>query len=170
MRLLVLIHKRIQPETSLPKQQQITFIMTLSWRSAYHPKYCTIRGDSLKMTHLKYKMHHLVSPSNKWSQRKNEPNFSFNVAQVIYVYNCSRHGSTGYSPYYLMFGRKAQLPIDPILRSEIRLPTKMWPERVPAKLEQEDSRCFWSSTYKVYRKKRERYAKEVEVRNSWARW
>ena len=44
------IHKHIQPKIRLPKQQQITFITTLSWGSAYHPKYCTIREESLRMT------------------------------------------------------------------------------------------------------------------------
>ena len=40
------------------------------------------------------------------------------LSKVIYAYNCTRHSSTGYLPYYLMFGRKPRLPIDLILRSE----------------------------------------------------
>ena len=40
------------------------------------------------------------------------------LSKVIYAYNCIRHSSTGYSQYYLMFGRKPRLPIDLILWSE----------------------------------------------------
>ena len=39
------------------------------------------------------------------------------LSKVIYAYNCTRHSSTGYSPYYLIIGRKPWLLIDLILRS-----------------------------------------------------
>lgn len=37
------------------------------------------------------------------------------LPQVLYVYNTTKHQSTGYSPYELMFGQKAQLPVDFLL-------------------------------------------------------
>ena len=38
--------------------------------------------------------------------------------KVLHAYNCTRNSTTGYSPYYLMFGRKPKLPIDILLQTE----------------------------------------------------
>lgn len=43
------------------------------------------------------------SQKQKWSQH---------VSQLVHAYNCTRNDVTGYSPYVLMFGREARLPID----------------------------------------------------------
>ncbi|KAL6478149.1 hypothetical protein MHYP_G00139840 [Metynnis hypsauchen] len=39
----------------------------------------------------------------RWSQR---------ISQLVHAYNCTCNDATGYSPYLLMFGREARLPVD----------------------------------------------------------
>lgn len=46
-----------------------------------------------------------LNPAQKsrWSQ---------NISHVVHAYNCTKNEVTGYSPYYLLFGREACLPVD----------------------------------------------------------
>ena len=45
-------------------------------------------------------------------------NWKAHVAPLVHAYNASRHASTKFSPFYLMFGRKPRLAIDLVLGGE----------------------------------------------------
>ena len=40
------------------------------------------------------------------------------IPSLVHAYNCTRHDSTGFSPYELMFNRQPRLPFDLLLGSE----------------------------------------------------
>ena len=42
------------------------------------------------------------------------PSYSY-VAPLVHAYNATRHDSTGFSPYFLMFGRHSRLAVDAYL-------------------------------------------------------
>ena len=41
-----------------------------------------------------------------------KPRWSEHIAHFVHAYNCTLNEATGYSPYFLMFGRESWLPVD----------------------------------------------------------
>ncbi|MEE6512365.1 hypothetical protein FKM82_019316 [Ascaphus truei] len=49
-------------------------------------------------------------------QSAQKTEWSQHVEALVHAYNCTRHESNEFSPYFLMFGREARLPVDVSLR------------------------------------------------------
>ena len=70
--------------------------------SGYHPQ------TNGQCEHLNVTLIHMLGalpkkPKSTWREQ---------VPTLIHAYNCIRNNAAGFSPYYLMFRQKPQLPID----------------------------------------------------------
>ena len=55
------------------------------------------------------------------------------ISSLVHAYNCTRQETTGQSPYFLMFGREPNLPVDlafGVARERRREPITVYVERL----------------------------------------
>ena len=50
-------------------------------------------------------------------EQQQKADWKTHVAPLVHIYNCIKHDTTGYSPYFLLFGRESRRPIDVVLPS-----------------------------------------------------
>ena len=72
------------------------------WTSLYHPQ---TNGQCERFNSTLINMLGMLPPEKK-SEWKNC------IGTFVHAYNCTRNSATGFSPYYLMYGRQVHLPVD----------------------------------------------------------
>ena len=70
--------------------------------SLYHPQ---TNGQCERFNSTLINMLGTLCPEKK-SEWKNH------IGTLVHAYNCTRNSATGFSPYYLMYGRQPHLPVD----------------------------------------------------------
>ena len=85
------------------------------WTSLYHQQ---TNGQCKRFNSTLINMLETL-PSEKKSEWKNH------IGMLVHAYNCTRNSATGFSPYYLMYGRQPHLPIDVALSLALQTMTAL---------------------------------------------
>ena len=114
----------------------------------YHPQ-----GDGMteRFNKTLISMLKTLEPSQK-------PRWKEHVASLVHAYNCTRHESTQYSPFFLMFGRQPRLPIDIFLGRDPNYTASV--EAVKLRLE-EAYKAASDAARKAARKQAGQYNKKI---------
>ena len=67
---------------------------------------------------------------------KKKRRWAEHVHEVVNAYNLTPHSSTGYAPFYLMFGRDSRQPIDLLLGTEQEVEPSDWVSRHQQRLQE----------------------------------
>ena len=68
--------------------------------------------------------------TNRTLEETQKSNWPKLLNKLVHAYNCTQHSSTGFTPFQLMFGREAILPIDLMLKPSDRTQQKSHAEYV----------------------------------------
>ena len=92
-------------ESALMKELYALYGVKKSRTTPYHP------AGNGQVERFNRTLHGLLSTLVP-EQKRNGTQY---VSGILYTYNSTPHASTGYTPYFLMFGRNPKLPIDFLL-------------------------------------------------------
>ena len=76
-----------------------------SFSTPYHPQG---NGQAEWFNRTLIRMLSTLSPAEK-------SDWKSHLSPITHAYNCSKNETTGFSPFFLMFGQKPQLPVDALL-------------------------------------------------------
>ena len=91
----------------------------------YHPE-CDGETKRFNRTLHAMLLAHVNEDKNDWDQH---------LQQLAFAYNTSVHATTGYTPFELVYGRRAKLPID-LFQKDINIHLELTPEEYSKNLQQ----------------------------------
>ncbi|KAI4883695.1 hypothetical protein NFI96_009130 [Prochilodus magdalenae] len=95
------------------------------------------------------------SQKSKWSQH---------ISQLVHAYNCTRNDATAWSPYFLMFGREARLPVDLCFAAALGGQEEIQYQRYVAQMKNDLQRAYQLATdaaNKSHQRNKSRYDQRV---------